>query len=308
MINLVIDSARFETEKGAVVTEKKRGLSDPTRFLWEKVYDVAYTKHTYKYSGIGTEEAIKSFTVREAKEFYKNFYAPNNALIIIVGDVEPDATMATIAKTYGSYRPGKTKKREVTTEPVQRVDRDTTVIHSKATQRAIAKVWHIPNMRHKDYPALSMVGRLLTSGKSAVLNQQLIEKAKVSSLVAEAYVSKDLGTFEFFAQLAEGEPYDDVEKVFRDAVTELASGKVTDEQLQIVKNNMLKELYGSVRSPASLARLLGDGYIYANDLAFQINVVEQIEKVTREDISRVIAQYLLNAKSTTVKLEPERKS
>lgn len=308
MVNLAIDSAMFETEKGAVLTERKRGLSDPTRFLWENVYDLAYTKHTYKFTGIGTEESIKGFTVQEAKDFYKNFYAPNNALIIVVGDVDPEKTMQTIAANYGSYKPSTTKKREITTEPKQLEDRSATVTHSKATQRALAKVWHIPNMLSPDYPALSMVGRLLTSGKSAVLNQRLVDNAKVTSLAAEAYMSKDLGTFELYAQLSEGESYEDVESIFHGAVAELAAGKVSDDQIQIVKNNMMKELYRSVTSPSSLAGRLGDGYIYANDLAFQIKVIGQIEQVTKDDIKRVITKYILDAKSTTVKLEPEKKS
>ena len=71
---------------------------------------------------------------------------------------------------------------------------------------------------------------------------------------------------------------------------------------------MMKELYRSMTNPSSLARLLGDGYIDTNDLAFQINVVGRIEKVTKEDIRRVITKYILDAKSTTVKLEPEKKS
>ncbi len=308
MVHLVIDSTMFETEKGAVLTERKRGLSDPGRYLWEKVYDLAYTKHTYKYSGIGTEESIKGFTVQEAKDFYKNFYAPNNALIIVAGDVDPDEAMQAIAAKYGSYAPSTTKKREVTTEPVQLEDRSATVTHPKATQRALAKVWHIPSMRSPDYPALSMVGRLLTSGKSAVLNQRLVDNAKVSSLLVEAYVSKDLGTFELYAQLSEGETYEDVESIFHGAVAELASGTISDDQIQIVKNNMMKELYTSVTNPSSLARLLGDGYSYADDLAFQINVIAQVEKVTKEDIKRVITKYILEAKSTTVKLNPEKKS
>ncbi len=308
MINLVIDSAMFETEKGAVVTEKKRGLSDPTRFLWEKVYNLAYTRHTYKYSGIGEESSIKSFTVKEAKDFYKNFYSPNNALILVVGDVDPERVVEIVADRYGAYQPSQTKTRDVTAEPTQQEERTATVTHPNATQRAMAKVWHIPNMQHPDYPALSMVGRLLTSGKSAILNQRLVDNAKVTSLFSDAYMSKDMGTFEFYVQLSDGESYEDIEKVFHDSMTELADGNISDDQIQIVKNNILKDLYRSVTNPSSLAGLLGDGYIYADDLAFQINVAGQIDKVTRDDIKRVITKYILNGRSTTVKLEPEKKS
>jgi predicted Zn-dependent peptidase len=169
-------------------------------------------------------------------------------------------------------------------------------------------VWHIPNELSPDYPALSMVGRLLTSGTSAILNRRLVDNAKVTSLFADAYMSRDMGTFELYAQLSEGEPFEDVEKTFHDAVAELASGKISDDQIQIVKNNMIRDLYKAVTNPSSLAGLLGDGYINANNLAFQIDVTSKIEKVTKEDIKRVIGTYILNAKSTTVKLFPEKKS
>jgi zinc protease len=308
MVDLVIDSTMFETEKGAVLTEKNRGLDDPTRYLWDEVYKLAYTKHNYKYSTIGEIESIKSFTVQEARDFYTNYYAPNNALIIVVGDVDLDNVMTTIVKHYGVLQPHNAKKRDVTTEPQQLEERSTVLTHPKATQSMLAKVWHIPNMLDSDYPALAMVGRLLTSGKTAILTELLVNKAKVTDLASEAYVSKDLGTFEFFVQLADGITFDEVEQIFHDAVKELAEGKISDDQIQIVKNNLLKEIYRSSTSPSSLAQKLGDGFINTNDMSFQIKVTDRIESVTKEDIRRVITKYILDGKATTVKLNPEKKS
>jgi zinc protease len=308
MVNLVVDSAMFETEKGAVLTERNRGLDEPARYLWEEVYKRAYTRHNYKYSGIGEEESIRGFTVQEAKDFYRNYYAPNNALIIVAGDVKPSEVMTMIVDKYGNYQPRNAKKRDVTTEPPQTADISARVTHPRAVQRMMAKVWHIPGMKHPDYPALAMVGNLLTSGKTAILTERLVNQSKVTDLFSDAYVSKDMGTFEFYVQLPENETFEEVESIFNEAITELASGNITDEQIQIVKNNMQKQIYRSVTNPAALAGLLGDGYIYADDLGFQVNVVKKIEHVTREDIARVIRKYILDAKSTTVKLLPEKKS
>lgn len=308
MINLVIDSVMFETEKGAVLTEKNRRLDDPRIYLWEQVYKLAYTKHNYKHSIIGESESIKNFTVKEALDFYTSYYAPNNTLIIVVGDVDAIAVMETIVEKYGSFQPRDPKRRDVTHEPKQLEERIATVTHPRATQRMMAKVWHIPNMLDPDYPALAMVGRLLTSGKTAILNERLVNKAKVTNLFSEAYLSRDLGTFEFYVHLAEGESFEDVEKIFYDAIAELAEGTINDDQIQIVKNNILKELYVSVTTPATLARLLGEGFIYANDLGFQIKAIGEIERVTKEDIRHVITKYILDGKSTTVRLNPEKKS
>lgn len=307
MVNLAIDSAMFATEKGAVLTERNRGLDDPTRFLWEEIYKLAYTTHNYRYSTIGEEGSIKDFTVGEARDFYENYYAPNNALIIVVGDVTPEKVLDVIVRKYGSLQPRNPKKRDVTTEQPQAENRAVTVTHPKATMPMIAKVWHIPNMLHPDYPALAMVGKLLTSGKTAILNERLVNTAKVSDLFADAYLSRDLGTFEFYAQLAEGETFEGIEAIFFAAIRELADGAISDDQIQIVKNNILKDIYRSSTTPASLAGRLGDGFIYTNDLAFQITATDRIERVTKEDIRRVVTQYILGATSTTVSLKPEKK-
>jgi predicted Zn-dependent peptidase len=272
------------------------------------VYKLAYSKHNYKYSTIGETESIKKFSVEEARDFYRNFYQPNNALIIVVGDVTPDNVMSVIVSKYGNLTTHETKQRDVTTEPRQQEDRSMTLTHAKATQPMMGKVWHTPNTLDPDYPALAMLGKLLTSGKTALLQERLVNKAMVTELFADVYVCKDLGSFEFFAQLSDGVTFEEIEHVFHTTVSELAGGAISDDQIQIVKNNLLKETYQAATTPASLAQKLGDGFINANDLAFPIKVVERIENVTKEDIRRVVTRYILNGKSTTVKLTPETQS
>jgi zinc protease len=306
MGNLFIEEAMFETEKGAVVTEKNRGLDDPNRLLWETVYERAYEEHNYRYSTIGTIESIVSFTAEEARHFYKSYYSPDNSLIIVVGDVKPEFVMGSIVERYGGLRPSGSVKHTRTTEPLQRERRETTITHPKATRRMLAKAWHIPNMNHPDSPALATVGRLLSSGKSAVLNERILNAAKATELFADVYVSRDCGTFELFVQPADGEEFESIESIFFGAMDELAAGLVSEDQLLIVKNNLQLEIYGAIAAPAQLARLIGDGFIYADDPACRIRAMEEIQRVKKKDIERVIRTYILEAKETTVKLIPPK--
>jgi zinc protease len=308
MANLVVEHEMFETEKGAVLTEKNRGLDDPNRLLWETVYALAYTEHNYRYSTIGEITSIENFTVAEAQEFYARNYSPNNSLIIVAGDVDPESVIQTICEKYGNLKPSITDKRAVTSEPVQREAHQRTITHPKATRRMLAKAWHIPNMLHPDYPALAAVGKLLTSGKSAVLNERLLNTAKATEVFSDAYVSRDLGTFELFVQCADGESFESIEEIFFSAVGELAEGKISDDQMQIVKNHLKRELYRAVTVPAQLARLLGDSFICTGDLSFQISATKRIEEVRGSDIQRVARLYLLDGKATTVKLIPEKEA
>lgn len=272
------------------------------------MYGLAYTKHTYRYSTIGEVASIESFTVGEARNFYDHYYAPNNSLIIVVGNVSPELVMQSIGVKYSLLKPSDVHNRTVTSEPVQREKRETTISHPKATRRMLAKAWHIPNMLHPDYPALAAVGKLLTSGKSAVLNERLLNTAKATEVFSDAYMSRDMGTFELFVQCAAGESFESIENIFSSAVGELANGKIEDNQMQIVKNNLQRELYRAVTVPAQLGRLLGDSFICTGDLSFQIKAMKQIEGVRIMDIQRVVKQYLLDGKETTVKLIPTKEA
>jgi len=302
MNNLIIDREMFETEKGAVLTEKNRGLDEPMRYLWEELYKLAYTSHTYKYSTIGETDTIKNFSVVDAETFYRNYYAPGNALIIVVGDLNPEAVMRTIAGQYGNLPGREPKKRILPAEPKQDDERFAELAHRKATQPMLAKAWHIPPITHNDVPALVILGKLLSSGKSALLNERLLYASKVTEVFADAYMSRDMGTFEFFAQLASDVPFEEVERVFATTVSELADGPISGDQMQVVKNATKREFYQSITSPASLAQKLGDGFIYADDLAYQIRAIERIDHVTPADVGRVIETYLHRAPSTTVRL------
>jgi predicted Zn-dependent peptidase len=273
--------------------------------MWEETYKLAYTTHNYRYSTIGETETIKSFTVRDAREFYTNFYAPNNALLIVAGNIDPARVLNTIVSSYGEIPARTPKQRAVTTEPEQTQDRAAVVHHPKATQSMLAKTWHIPNAVHADYPALAMVGKLLTSGKSAILTERMVHTSKVSQLFADVFVGRDLGTFEFFAQIAPDVSFDEIEQIFRTSTEELAHRNIDEAQLQIVKNHLLSELYHTIVTPSSLGQNLGDSFIYANNLSFQIKSMEKIERVTRDDICRVVSKYLLDGKSATVQLKPE---
>ncbi|MDD8018813.1 MAG: pitrilysin family protein [Bacteroidota bacterium] len=304
MSNLVIEPEMFETEKGAVLTERNRGLDNPGRFLWEELYKLTYEKHNYRYSIIGEEESIKNFSVKEAQSFYKTFYSPNNSLIIVAGDVKAQSCIEILDKYYGEFNSIAVSSRPFIEESAQVEPKALSLLHNKATQKMIAKTWLTKNMLHKDFPALYMAGKLLSGQKSSILQQRLFNTAKARNVHADIYTGKDNGTFEFFAEVAKGEEYDSIEKIFQEALDEIISGKISEDQLFIVKNFIEKDFYFDVSSPSSLARMLGDGFIMADDLAYQCRLVEKFKDVTMADIQRVVNEYLIEGKSSTVYLSP----
>lgn len=304
MEDLVIDSDMFETEKGAVLTERNRGLDNPGRYLWEELYKLVYTSHPYRYSIIGEEISIKGFTDHDARQFYQSYYSPNNALVIVVGDVDSEAVLASIDSHY-SYIPSIPRtdrpfiaERELSTE------RKLNLSHPKATQHMTAKAWITGNMVSKDYPVLWLIGKLLAGQKSAILQQKLVNSAKARNVHADIFVGKDNGTFEFYAEISGSEKFETIDNIIRESILELATGTISQEQLQIVKNGMEKEYYSNITTPSMLARMLGEGYIYANDLRIQISLMDEIKKITPVEIQNVTRRYLVEGKPASLYLTP----
>jgi predicted Zn-dependent peptidase len=134
----------------------------------------------------------------------------------------------------------------------------------------------------------------------------MVNRSKVTSLYADAFVAKDGGTFEFYAQLNPSASYSEIESILREELKKCADGFLTDEQLQVAKNGLLKDYYQSIISPASLARIIGDSFIFANDLGYSLRSLPLYDNVTKSDIARIAGQYLMNSHSTTIYLSPQR--
>jgi zinc protease len=307
MNNLVIEPEMFETEKGAVLTERNRNLDNPGRYLWEELYKIVYTSHNYRYSIIGEEESIKGFSVDDAVLFYQTYYSPQNALIIIVGDVKAEETIADIAHHYGSTVAGiKVAERPFIDEKFHTESITIHKTHHRATQRMIAKAWLTRNILDADYAPLAIAGSLLSGQKTSLLQKRLVNTAKAQNVHADIYIGKDNGTFEFYAELAHGEGFEPIEAILTDSIQNIADGKITSEQIQIVKNSIEKEFYSNLTSPSALARFLGEGFIFANDLSFQVKLMDRLKQVDVRDIQQAVQKYLIDHPSSTIYLSPEK--
>lgn len=304
MKNLIIDHETFETEKGAVLSEKNRTLDDPHQFLWEQLYLNTYQRHPYKYSVIGETESIKNFTDEDARNFYSKFYSPNNALIIIVGDVKSNEVIEILEKYYGDFEKQKIVERLKITEPEKTFSKKNSLTHLKLSKKLGAVAWLVPHVTHSDFPALTILSEILAGNDSSILNEKLIFQSKVTQLYADMSEARDGSTFEFYVEMIDGIKFDEVWGIFHTTICDIVEKGITDEQLKIVKNNLEKYLYETVTSSSGLARLIGESFINTNDLSFYLNLFQKCDDVKMEDIQRVAKKYLLDTFSTTILLNP----
>ena len=307
MRNLIIDDETFATEKGAVLSEKGRTLDEPNHYLWEQLYFNTYQNHNYKYSIIGETESIKNFTSTEARNFYTNFYAPNNALIIVVGDVKSENVILEIEKYYGGFEPKIIQEREKISEPEKTISKKTSLTHLKLKKKLGAVTWIVPHISHEDYPALVILSEVLAGNDSSLLNERLVFKSKVTQLFADAYEGRDGSTFEFYVELVEGVSFDEAWGIFHTAICDVIEKGIDDVQLKIVKNGLEKFLYETVQGASGLAKFLGESYINTGDLSFYINLFQKCNSVLVLDVQRAAKKYILDTHHTTVLLNPPTK-
>src|SRR5690606_26431289 len=131
MANLVLDQELLDTERGAVLGEYRMGLDDPDSVAYDQLFANAFTVHPYRYTTIGTEDEIRRFSTQDATYFYKKYYAPNNATIVIVGDVTAEKVLPLVTKYYGSYAAQPIERPVAPVEPPQTEERKVEFKHGQ---------------------------------------------------------------------------------------------------------------------------------------------------------------------------------
>ncbi|MGZ3696261.1 MAG: M16 family metallopeptidase, partial [Bdellovibrionota bacterium] len=184
MANLALDDKLFKTELGAVFGERKMGRDKPSRVANDELWELAFDKHPYKWTTMGTTEELNSFTVDEANYFYKTYYAPNNATIILIGDFDTGKALHLAEKYYGKYKAQEIPHREPAPEAPQTAAREKEIFHPLATADLLEIGYHIPDSKNADIPALQVLGAVLSTGNGSIMEQELVQEGLASSIGA----------------------------------------------------------------------------------------------------------------------------
>jgi zinc protease len=306
MVNLVLDEKLFKTELGAVFGELKMNEDKPMRVAYRHLWDLAFDKHPYKYTTMGTPEELNSFTVSDAQYFYKTYYAPNNATLILVGDFKIANALRLAEKYYGKIPSQTLPNRWAPEEHKQESARKREVGHPLATADVVLLGYKAPNINHADTAALEVLAAVLAYGSGSILEQELVEKGIASTAFATAYKLRYPGLFVIGAQLAAGKTSGNALDVIRDAVKRVKSGDIKEEELMRAKNQFLLYSYGELMDQSALGEALGEALVSADDYLRGFEILEQVKKVTLADLKRVAEGYLQESSSSLIRLYPAK--
>lgn len=306
MVNLKIDEKLFKTELGAVIGERKMGNDKPMRVASQELWNLAFDASPYKWTTIGTEEELHSFTVADANYFYKTYYAPNNAALILIGDFKVAEAIRLAEKYYGKIPSQKLPEHNVPVEPEQTKARKGEVKHPLANSEIGMLGYKIPNMLSDDIPALEVAAAILAYGDGSWLEQELKQEGIVSQVTASTYKTRYPSLFVVSLQMAPGKATNQAVSVVDNAFARLRDGKVTQAELERAKNQYLLYSYGELLEQGNIGRALGEALVSSDDYLRDFNILEQVKKVKVEDIQRVVKTYLTKERSSLLIVSPEK--
>ncbi len=303
MQNLSLKDKEFQPERD-VVTEERRWRTDnnPMGLLYFKLFNNAYIYHPYHWTPIGFMNDIRTWSIKDIRDFHATYYQPNNALLMVTGDVDPKQVFKEAKKAFGKIK-NRVKVPKVKFVEPEQDGAKRVIIHKESEVEMLAIAFHIPNFQDKDQVTLSVISEILYSGKSSRLYKNLVEKKQlVNSIYAYNMENKDPGLFLFIASCNPGIKAKDVEKELIKEINKMKTTQVTQAELDKVKINTKADFIHSLESSTSVANLFGS-YLVRGDIRPLLSYEDDIEKITAKKVQKVAQKYFNFDKSTTLILK-----
>ena len=306
MQNLRLSDEEFQPERNVVLEERLwRTDNSPIGYLYFRLFNNAFTYHPYHWTPIGFKEDIKNWSIEDIRSFHSKYYQPNNAIVVVAGDIKPETVFEQVQKQFGAIKNSNDiPKRHHQTEPVQ--DGAKRVMIKKESEvEMVAIAYKIPDFKHKDQVALSALSELLSSGKSSRLQRVLVDEKKlVNQIYGYAMQSRDPSLFLFLAVCNPGVKAESVEAEILAIIDSLRKEGISERELEKVKINTKADFIHSLESSSELASLYGS-YYAKGDITPLLEYEDQINALKKNDILHVIKTYFIPQTSTTVILRKD---
>lgn len=260
MLELDFSEEKLNIQKNVVIEEfKQRNLNQPYGDVWALLRELAYKVHPYQWQTIGKEIShIAEATLEEVKEFFFRFYAPDNAVLILSGNVDTEQCLSLANKWFGTIPNRKVSKPELPGEPEQKEFRELTV-ERDVPDNALYLAFHMPDRRQREYYICDLISDVLANGNSSRMYQRLIKEQKLF-VELDAYVSgdHDPGLFIVSGKLAGNVTIDQAKKAIWKELKFLQQELVTVVELEKVKNKLEANLIYSQMNYLNMAQELAN--------------------------------------------------
>lgn len=291
MINSNVAAEDLATEFSVVRSEFERGENSPTSVLWKRMVSAAFLWHNYGNSTIGNRADIERVPIDNLRKFYRRYYQPDNALLVIAGKFDGKDAMALTEQHFGSIpRPERKLDKTYTQEPEQDGERFVT-LRRVGEVAAVGAVYHIPAGPHPEYPAIDVLESMLTAEPAGRLYKELVEKKRASSVSGAAFALHDPGIFLLIAEVNKGNEPRGVLESMIDVVEDFGDSEISEEDVNRAKQRLLKQWELATSDSKRLAIQLSE-WAAQGDWRLYFLYRDRLEKVDVEQVQSVAKKYL----------------
>ena len=282
----------FHTELEAVYEEKNMSLTRDNSKVQEAIFSSLFPKHPYgTQTVLGTQENLKNPSITNIKNYYKQWYVPNNMAICMSGDLDPDETIALIDKYFGGLKPNpelpklNLPKEDPITAPVVKE-----VLGPDAESVALA--WRFPGLASKDFEVLQVVSQVLYNGKAGLIDLDLNQQQKVLNSYGYPMGLADYSAFILGGLPKQGQTLEEVKDLLLNEIKKLRAGEFDEKMLQANINNFKLYELQSMESNEGRADIFVNSFINGTNWEDEVTAIDRMAKLTKEDIVAFADKYL----------------
>ena len=291
-----IDQAKLDEQRGVVQNEKRQGENQPYGKVWTEIYHSSYPAgHPYRHTVIGSMEDLDAASLEDVHEWFKNYYGPQNAVLVVAGDIDATTAIRKVETYFGDIPPGPPIARHTAwVAPREGMHRH--FMQDRVPHARVYLVWNVPEWKSEAYTDLDLAASILSWGKNSRLYRRLVYEDQIATS-ASAYVSgREIGSqFVMVATAQPGVELAEVESALREELQRFLAEGPTEEELDRVKTLERASFLRGVERIGGFggkSDRLAQGAVYAGDPAFYRVQNERIEAATAEDIRGTATEWL----------------
>ena len=309
MRHAVINQIGVDTQREVVKEEKRMRMDNqPYGNLLTAILNNLYTNHPYHWPTIGSMEDLNAAKLDEFLDFYKKYYVPNNATLVVAGDLKPEQTKKWIAEYYGSIPKGEVFPKNFTKDAPITQEKEVTVTDANIQLPAYVFAYRTPSNKEKDAYALQMLSTYLSNGKSSVLYKKLVDQDK-KALAVQAFNlgMEDGGVFAFFTipmgATTKATLQSDIDSEIKKLQTEL----ISQEDYQKLQNQFENQFVNSNSSIQGIASSLATYNVLMGNTNLINKEIDIYRSITREDLKKAAEKYLNSNQRLIINYIPKKK-
>jgi zinc protease len=291
--------------------ERRQRVDDnPRALVYERLHSTMFMAHPYRTPVVGWMNDLENMRLSDARDWYDTWYAPNNAVLVVSGDVQPEQVFALAEKYFGSIPAKPLPMRKPQAEPEQNGIKRV-IVKAPARMPTVAMAYHAPALRdiENDWEpyALSLLAGVLDGHPAARLEREMVSESRVAHSVSSHYdgIRRGPGAFYVNVTPAQGKSVDDVERVWREQLELLITGGVREDELQRVKAQVIASQVYSQDSVFSQASQIGKMRSLGLPHDAALKMTGKLREVTPDQVRAVARKYLIDDRLTIAILDPQ---